>query len=82
MDDAVVYTWQQDRARRAQAKRINANITNFGVEQGETNKREVEDLGQRLFTDRRGPLEFYPRVEERFDFDVHPSDIVCGLRKR
>jgi hypothetical protein len=26
VDDAVVYTWQQDRARRAQAKRINSNI--------------------------------------------------------
>ena len=34
VDDAVVYTWQQDRARRAQANRINANITNLSVVSG------------------------------------------------
>ena len=52
VDDAVVYTWQQDRARRAQAGRINANIANYGVDQGQTNEKEVEDLGRRLFKDR------------------------------
>jgi hypothetical protein len=56
VDDAVVYTWMQDRARRAQAARINANITNFGVDQGQTTQREVKELGRRLFNDRRGPL--------------------------
>ena len=29
VDDAVVHTWMQDRARRAQAARINANIINL-----------------------------------------------------
>ena len=49
VEDAVVSTWQQDRARRAQAKRINANFTNYGVDQGQTQAKEVEDLGRRLF---------------------------------
>ena len=60
VENAVVYTWLQDRARRAQAGRINANITNYGVDQGQTNEQEVEDLGRRLFKDRLGPLVFYP----------------------
>jgi hypothetical protein len=58
VDDAVVYTWHQDRARRAQAGRINANIANYGVDQVQTNAKEVEDLGRRLFKDRQGPLVF------------------------
>ena len=76
VDDAVVYTWLQDRARRAQAGRINANIANYGVDQGQTNKKEVDDLGRRLFKDRCGPLMFYPSPAdstERFDFDRDPS---------
>jgi hypothetical protein len=28
LHDALVYTWQQDQARRAQGKRINVNVTN------------------------------------------------------
>ena len=59
VDDAVVYTWHQDRARRAQAGRINANIANYGIDQGQTNAKAVEDLGRRLFKDRQGPLVFY-----------------------
>ena len=60
VDAAVVYTWQQDRARRAQASRINANITNYEVEQDQTTEEEVVALGRRLFKDRLGPLVFYP----------------------
>jgi hypothetical protein len=71
VDDVVVYTWQQDRARRAQAGRINANMTNYGVEQGQINEKQVQDLGRRLFKDRCEPLVFYPTpsMTELFDFD-------------
>jgi hypothetical protein len=62
VDNAVVHTWQQDRARRAQASRINANITLYGVDQGQTNEKDVDDLGRRLFKDRYGPLVLYPTV--------------------
>ena len=62
VDSAVVHTWLQDRARRAQASRINANILDYGVDQGQTNAKEVDDLGRRLFKDRFGPLVFYPTV--------------------
>ena len=60
VDSAVVHTWMQDRARRAQASRINANMSNFGVDQGQTTEEEVVALGRRLFKDRLGPLVSYP----------------------
>jgi hypothetical protein len=75
VDDAVVHTWLQDRARRAQAGRINANIANFGVDQRQTNAIEVDDLGRRLFKDRCGPLMLYPSptLTDRHDFSRDPS---------
>jgi hypothetical protein len=60
VEDAVVATWQLDRARRAQVARLNLNILNHGVDQAQTNEEEVEELGRRLFNDRLGPLTFYP----------------------
>ncbi len=60
VESAVVHTWMQDRARRAQASRINANITNYGVDQDQTTEEEVVALGRRLFKDRLGPLVSYP----------------------
>ena len=56
----VVHTWMEDRARRAQASRINANIINFGVDQDQISEEEVVALGRRLFNDRLGPLVSYP----------------------
>ncbi len=58
VDDAVVYTWQQDRARRAQAARLNANIINYGVDQAQTDAKEVDDLGRRLFRTDTGRWRF------------------------
>ena len=83
VDDAVVYTWQQDRARRAQAKRINANITNYGVAQGQTDEKDVEDLGRRLFTDRMGPVTFYPTGSnyDEGDFERDPTTSFAGNGK-
>jgi hypothetical protein len=60
VEDAVVSTWQQDRARRAQIARLNRNILDYGVREAQTNEEEVAELGRRLFADRLGPLTFYP----------------------
>ena len=83
VDDAVVYTWMQDRARRAQAGRINANITNHGVDQRLANEKDVDELGRRLFKDRMGPLVFYPSVsiDDLFDYSRDPSTSFAGNGK-
>jgi hypothetical protein len=60
VDDAVAHTWMQDRARRAQAIRASANLAQFGVAQAVDDAKEVEELAQRLYKDRTGPLTFYP----------------------
>ena len=67
VDDAVMSTWQQDRARQAQVARLNADIINAGVAQAQADAVEVDDLGRRLFKDRLGPLTFYPTSRDRFD---------------
>ena len=46
--------------RRAQAARLSALIIDDGVEEAQAVEREVLELGRRLFTDRLGPLPFYP----------------------
>ena len=60
VEDAVVCTWQQDRARRAEIARLNSNRLNYGVSQAQSNEEQVAELGRRLFTDRMGPLTFHP----------------------
>ena len=65
VEDAVVSTWQLDRARRAQIARLNLNILNHGVDQAQTNEEEVQELGRRLFNDRLGPLRFIHRLRLR-----------------
>jgi hypothetical protein len=79
VDDAVFCTWQQDRARRAQAARINANIiSSDGVVPGQTEGQDVNALGRRLFKDRLGPLTFYPSTPKRYDFARSPSTSFAG----
>ncbi len=74
MDSAVVHTWLQDRARRAQAARLNVNIVDYGVDQAVTDAQAVDDLGRRLFKDRLGPLVFYPSSQTtRFEFSRSAS---------
>ena len=62
VDQAVHYSWRQDRARRAEARRAHARLEELSDEEpAATAEREaVLDLGRRLFTDRMGPLRFYP----------------------
>ena len=64
VDEAVSYTWLQDRARRAQLARIKAGVLDFGVGEANAVALEVEDLGRRLFTDRLGPATFYPTIDK------------------
>ena len=78
VDDAVMSTWQQDRARRAQVARVNADIINAGVAQAQADALEVDDLGRRLFKDRLGPLTLYPTSGDRFDGFRSPSTSFAG----
>ena len=73
----------EDRARRAQASRINANITNHGADQRLAAEKEVDDLGRRLFKDRMGPLVFYPSptICKKFDYDRKPTTSFAGEGK-
>ena len=63
VNDAVDYAWLRDRARRAQAARIAANITNAGVEEAKRESDEALRLGQKLFSDNNGPLAAYPHQD-------------------
>jgi hypothetical protein len=60
VDDDVAYSWLQDRARRAQLARLDDIFLDHGVAEAKAIAKEVEDLGRRLFTDRMGPVTFYP----------------------
>jgi hypothetical protein len=73
VDNAVVHTWMQDRARRAQAAKLNAKLVQFGVGQTVTDEVEVEELGRWLFNDRMGPVVFYPLHE--------PVELVAERQK-
>ena len=66
VDEAVEYSWMQDRARRAQAARLASNIASAGGDQAVREADRVLRLGQKLFADRRGPLADYPHGEVDF----------------
>ena len=55
VDDAVTYSWLQDRRRRAQVARINANILNYGVADEDHQRTRSTTWAERLFKDRMGP---------------------------
>jgi hypothetical protein len=80
VDDAVIATWQQDRARRAQAGRLSADILNYGVDEAQMIAEEVLELGRRLFTDRLGPLTFCPTRAEYDEGDTRrePTTSFAG----
>ncbi len=82
VDSAVVHTWLQDRARRAQVARLNVNIVDYGVDQAVTDAQAVDDLGRRLFKDRLGPLTFYPTppLVEYDDTSRDPTTSYAGRR--
>src|SRR5271155_5354824 len=80
LQEAVINSWQLDRARRAQVARLSKNILNFGVDEEKATAEEVAELGRRLFKDRCGPLTFYPSPSftERHDTTRNPSTSYSG----
>ena len=67
VDDAVEYSWLRDRARRAQEARLATNIVNAGVDEAIREADEILRLGQKLFSDHRGPLANYPHYDREDD---------------
>jgi hypothetical protein len=84
VDDAVEYSWLRDRARRAQEARLATNIVNAGVDDAIREADEALRLGQKLFSDHRGPLANYPHYDREDDefpenvLLVSESEIVDG----
>jgi hypothetical protein len=64
VDDAVIYSWRQDRARRAEAARADVRMADGEACDKEAIEKDVLDPGRRLFRDRLGPVAFYPLVAD------------------
>jgi hypothetical protein len=73
VERAVQVSWQLDRADRADVARLTRIIRSVPVEEGHQQAEEAEELGRRLFWDRRGPLALYPHFPLR--------DQLLGERK-
>jgi hypothetical protein len=70
VDDAVKYMWMRDRARCAQAARVDVTVAEKEFAEAVATKNEVLDLSTRLFKDRTGPLTAYPTIDdERLQVD-------------
>jgi hypothetical protein len=83
VEDAVVYSWRQDRARRAEVALADARIADHKIGGDTTVKEEVIELGRRLFLDRLGPIEFYPTgIDDPEDIDRGPSTSFAGTGKQ
>jgi hypothetical protein len=67
VEDSVEYSWLRDRVRRAQEARLATNIVNAGVDENMREADEVLRLGQKLFSDNRGPLANYPHYDREQD---------------
>ena len=60
VDRGVRLSWQLDRVLRAQDARLTTQIIEGGDEETNLQEEEILEIGQRLFWDNRGPLNFYP----------------------
>jgi hypothetical protein len=60
VEDAVIYSWRQDRARRAEVALADARLADHDGDGDTSVEQQVAELGRRLFLDRLGPIEFYP----------------------
>jgi hypothetical protein len=71
---AAQVSWQLDRIERAHVARLTANILNATDEsQNHEKEEDAAALGERLFWDRRGPLQNYPTFGYRCDTDPRTS---------
>jgi hypothetical protein len=67
VDRGVRLSWQLDRVLRAQDARLTTQIIGGGDEETNLQEEEILEIGQRLFWDNRGPLNFYPHKPIRED---------------
>jgi hypothetical protein len=68
VDQAVIYSWRQDRAWRAEAKRAHARLDELSDEDPAATAAGQEvarDLGRQLFTDRLGSIMYYPFTDDQ-----------------
>ncbi len=73
VERAVNVSWQLDRADRAWAARMTADLLSAGAGQADAQADEVVLLGRRLFWDPRGPLCLYPHYEASLGDPVRAS---------
>ena len=60
VDRGVRLSWQLDRVTRAQDARTTTQIIEGGVDEINLQAEEILEIGNRLFWDNRGPINFYP----------------------
>jgi hypothetical protein len=65
IEQAAVLSWQLERIERTHVARLIAKILNAEVEESRLTEDEVDELGERLFGDRMGPIELYPKLDDR-----------------
>jgi hypothetical protein len=84
VDDAVICSWRQDRARRAEAKRAHARLEELSDEEPKATAEQeaVLELGRRLFTDRMGPLRFYPATVNEGLRSILPREVSTSFPRK
>jgi hypothetical protein len=65
IEQAAQISWQLERIERAHVARLTTNILNAEAPETLLTEDEVEELGERLFGDRLGPLQLYPKIDSR-----------------
>ena len=80
VERGVRLSWQLDRVLRAQDARLTTQIIEGGDEETNLQEEEILEIGQRLFWDNRGPINFYPHrpVREVSSYgDTVPRTSFC-----
>jgi hypothetical protein len=82
VEDAVIYSWRQDRARRAEVALADARLADLDADGDTSVEQQVTELGRRLFLDRLGPIEFYPNgIDDPEMSDREASTSLAGAGK-
>jgi hypothetical protein len=82
VEDAVSYSWRQDRARRAEVALADARLADHDGDGDTSVEQQVTELGRRLFLDRLGPIEFYPTgIDDPEMGDREASTSLAGAGK-